>query len=408
MESLPTEDLGGTATGIKVLQDPHVIQRLYNSLVQSAKDDLMLFLPTSSAFLREEKMGITQSLRNAARQGVKVRIITPADPTVASKMEAIFHDKEGFLEFRMIRHGSEAQASHEARTKILIIDKKQYLVVELKDDSKETFVEAVRLAVHSATESTVRSYLTLFESLWQQAELYDKLEAYQKMQTEFINIAAHELRTPIQPLLGLIEILEMNNKKGAEEDEVRGIKRRDANMIARNVLRLEHLSQAILDLTRIESNSLKLNKERFDLNEKISGTIDGIKASTKKNPKLKIIFWPTDKPLIVEADEVRIFEVLSNLVSNAVKFTDEGTIQVTLEKVDDWAKVTVRDSGRGIDSAVINRLFTRFSISKDSASGTGLGLYISKAIIEAHGGRIWGKNNEGGKGATFSFSLPIA
>jgi signal transduction histidine kinase len=407
LKSFSSEKFSGEATGIKVIQDPYDIQRLYDNLVRSAKREISLFLPTTSAFLREEKIGIIQSLRNAAIRGVKVKVITPTDEKIEPKMEALFLNKEGFLEFRRIRHQSEAQASQDPRTKILIIDKREYLMVELEDDSKETFVDAVRLAVYSTTESTVKSYLTLFESLWKQTELYEQLEAHDKMQREFINIAAHELRTPIQPLLGLIDILEMemNRKKTAEEEEVRGIKGRDVKMIARNVSRLERLSQAILDSSRIESNSLKLNKERVDLNEKIRNTIDDVKASVKKH-HLEILFEQTDKPIIVEADKIRIFEVLSNLLRNAINFTNEGTIRVTLEKNNDSAIIAVRDSGEGIDPEVMPRLFTRFGVGNHGASGSGLGLYISKAIVEAHGGRIWARNNADGKGATFSFTLP--
>jgi signal transduction histidine kinase len=367
--------------------------------------EIFLLLPTSTAFLREEKIGIIQSLHEAALRGVKVKVVTPTNEKIEPKIQDLFQSKEGSIELRRIRHRSEAKSS-EARTKILVVDKKEYLVVELKDDSKETFVDAVRLAVYSATDATVKSYLTLFESLWVQAELYEQLEAHDKAQKEFINVAAHELRTPIQPLIGLMEVLDLNRTK-AEDEEVLGITVRDARMIARNVSRLERLSQAILDSTRIESNSLNLNKERLDLNETIRNTIRDVGATIKKNHNLEIRFEQTDRPMFVHADRIRIFEVLSNILGNAVKFTAEGTIEVTLEKVDESAIISIRDSGRGIDTELMPRLFTRFTAGKYGGSGFGLGLYISKAIIEAHGGKIWAENNKDGKGATVSFSLPV-
>jgi two-component system, OmpR family, sensor histidine kinase VicK len=415
MEGIPqlslksfSSELAGEATGIEVIQDPHTIQRLYNNLVHSAKEEILLFLPTTSAFLREEKIGIIQSIQDAALRGISVKVLTPSDEKIEPKMQSLFQNRESTLELRTIRHKAQVKDSDKARTKILVIDKKEYLVVELKDDSKETFVDAVRLAVYSATAATVKSYLTLFESLWDQAELYEQLEAHDKMQREFINVAAHELRTPIQPLLGLVEILDMNRNATAEEEEqVQGIKRGDVKMIARNVLRLERISQAILDSARIESDTLKLNKEKFDLNEKIMNTISDVRTSIKKDHHLQILFERT-KPIVVEADKTRIFEVLSNILRNAVKFTNEGAIQVTLEKSDDSAIVTIRDSGKGIDPEIMPKLFTRFAIGKDSASGSGLGLYISKAIIEAHGGKMGARNNDDGKGAAFSFTLPIA
>jgi signal transduction histidine kinase len=407
LKSIPGAPLNGQATGIEVIQDPHLIERLYHNLVRSAKEEIMLVLPTTSAFVREEKIGIIKSLHDAAARGVKVKILTPTNEQIEPKMQPIFKDKGGIVELRTLRRRPEAQASLEPRTKILIIDRKEYLVVELKDDSKEIFIDAVRLALYSATKSTVISYLTLFESLWEQTAIYDQLLANEKMQEEFLNIAAHELRTPIQPLIGMLEILDIN-RTAADEDEVHGIKRKDVKMIARNVSRLERLSESILNATRIEGNRLKLNKERFDLNEKIKDIINDINAYSERNTNLNIEFKQTDRPLIVLADKARIYEVISNVLLNAVKFSNKGIIKVTLEKLENLAIISIRDSGEGIDPDVLPRLFTRFATGKNIQSGSGLGLYISKGIIEAHGGTISGRNNQDGKGATFSFTLPIA
>jgi signal transduction histidine kinase len=174
------------------------------------------------------------------------------------------------------------------------------------------------------------------------------------------------------------------------------------------VSRLERLSESILNATRIEGNRLKLNKERFDLNEKIKDIINDINAYSERNTNLNIEFKQTDRPLIVLADKARIYEVISNVLLNAVKFSNKGIIKVTLEKLENLAIISIRDSGEGIDPDVLPRLFTRFATGKNIQSGSGLGLYISKGIIEAHGGTISGRNNQDGKGATFSFTLPIA
>ena len=366
----------------------------------------MLFLPTTSAFLREEKIGIIQSLNDAANNHVRVKVITPGNESIDPKLQALFQGKDG-LELRKIRYKSDVQDAKRPRTKILVVDRKEYLVVELKDDSSETFVDAVRLAIYSATESTVISYLTLFESLWTQAELYEQLERHEKMQNEFVNIAAHELRTPIQPLLNLVELLELGRERGSDE-EARGITGTEAMMIARNVKRLERLSDAILDSTRIETNTLKLHREKVDLNEKIRNTVQDVRTTIRKGHNLEIVFEPTEKPVIVQADRIRIFEVLSNLLGNAIKFTRDGTIEVKLEQIDNFAVISVRDTGQGIEPEVMPKLFTRFVTGSATASGSGLGLYISRAIIEAHGGRMWAENNYDGKGATFMFSLPTA
>jgi two-component system sensor histidine kinase VicK len=402
----PNEKLTGAANGIEVIQDAFAIQRLYNNLIRFAKEEIMLFLPTTSAFLREEKIGIIQSLNDAANNHVRVKVITPCNESIDPKLQALFQGKNG-LELRTIRYNSDVQDAKRPRTKILVVDRKEYLVVELKDDSSETFVDAVRLAIYSATESTVISYLTLFESLWTQAELYEQLERHEKMQNEFVNIAAHELRTPIQPLLSLVELLELGRERGNDE-EVRGITGMEAMMIARNVKRLERLSDAILDSTRIETNTLKLHREKIDLNEKIRNTVQDARTTIRKGHNLEIVFEPTEKPVIVQADRIRIFEVLSNLLGNAIKFTRDGTIEVKLEQIDNFAVISVRDTGQGIEPEVMPKLFTRFVTGSATASGSGLGLYISRAIIEAHGGRMWAENNYDGKGATFMLSLPTA
>jgi len=395
----PHEPLGEEASGIEVIQDAYRIQRLYNNLVRSAKREISLFLPTTSAFLREEKIGIIQSLRDAALRGVKVKILTPGDEKSEPKLHSLFRDMERNMQLRIMRHESHSQGYPEARTKILIIDKKEYLIVELEDDSKETFVEAVRLAIYSSTESTVRSYLTLVESLWEQTELYDQLDAHEKMQREFINVAAHELRTPIQPIIGMLEILQKGFKDGANEFT---ITKDELGLLHRNARRLERLATDILEVSRIESNTLSLHKETFDLNGALRNVVNDFAYS---NASRKVLV-KTGEPLLVEADKSRIFEVISNLIGNAVRFTQQGTITLSVEKHGKNARVEVRDTGIGIHPEIMPRLFVKFA--SKSQSGTGLGLYISKNIVEAHGGTIWAENNENGKGATFTFTLPLA
>ena len=229
----------------------------------------------------------------------------------------------------------------------------------------------------------------------------EKLVAHDKMQREFINIAAHELRTPVQPLLGIADLLEMNGK-GSETLE---ISRPELEMIIRNAKRLERLSSDILEVSRIESQSLKLNNETVDLNQKIRNVVLDAKSFIPAGKAIEIIVEESDPPITVYADKPRLFEVISNLIKNAVKFTDSGSITIKAEKKDGEAFVSVRDTGRGIHPEVMPRLFTKFTTRSDQ--GTGLGLFISKSIVEAHGGKIWGENNSDGIGATFTFSLPI-
>jgi signal transduction histidine kinase len=235
---------------------------------------------------------------------------------------------------------------------------------------------------------------------------YEWLKESDKMKDEFVNIAAHELRTPIQPILGLSEII---RPKVNTED--RGY----VDVIIRNARRLQRLTEEILDVTKIESQSLKLKKDEFNLNDVIVNCINDITMNRQFNnnnnkvKKQNILYEPND--ILLKADRGRVSQVISNLLSNAAKFTPEGTISIVSDLNDnqdnknDEAIINVKDNGQGIDPDMLPKLFSKFATK--SFSGTGLGLYISKSIVEAHGGRIWAQNNSDGKGATFSFSLPI-
>ena len=254
---------------------------------------------------------------------------------------------------------------------------------------------------------------------------YNKLKEMDRMKDEFINVAAHELRTPIQPIIGLSEILRSrirNNTHGDSHSNINAENQEFVDVILRNGQRLGKLVEDVLDVTKIESQSLELRKERFDLNELIISIIDdimaaeaesmvyGLPARRKGKNNVKITYQP--RPLQVQADRNRIAQVISNLLNNAMKFTSEGYVTITAEKKreknsnnHDVAIVSVCDSGSGVDPEIMPKLFTKFS--SKSFSGTGLGLYICKNIIEAHGGRIWAENNNKAKGATFSFTLPL-
>lgn len=233
----------------------------------------------------------------------------------------------------------------------------------------------------------------------------EQLKEQEKIQKEFINVAAHELRTPIQPILGLSGILASNLKDPSQREM--------ADIVMRNAKRLQRLSQDILDVSKIESRLMRLSKSPIDLIEKIKTVISDINnaSETEVNKRnVNIVFEPKG-PLIVPADRDRIYQVISNLIKNSLKFTENGTVVVSLERKDDPAKkrseviVTITDTGSGIDPEIMPRLFSKFATKSDT--GTGLGLYISKAIVEAHGGKMWGQNNPDGRGATFSFSLPL-
>jgi signal transduction histidine kinase len=232
----------------------------------------------------------------------------------------------------------------------------------------------------------------------------EQLKAHDKIQSEFINIAAHELRTPIQPILSSSEILQSKIKDSKHYELL--------DIVRRNAVRLRRLSEDILDVSRIESRSLSLHKEQFNINDIIENVVQGyrsqIQVKNKVGSDTEILFTPKDV-ILVEADKGRLAQVISNLLENSLKFTkprseEKGKITIVSEKKDNQVTVSVMDSGTGIDPEIFPKLFSRFA--SKSFSGTGLGLFISKSIIEEHGGKIWAQNNANGGGATFSFTIP--
>lgn len=231
----------------------------------------------------------------------------------------------------------------------------------------------------------------------------DQLRQNDKLQREFINMAAHELRTPIQPILGLTDVL-LDKSLDPHQSQL-------LEVIMRNARRLQRLSGDILDVSKIESSSLKLSKTAMELNEVIQTVINDFENGNKleRNKNVKIFFNPKDS-IVVYVDKDRILQVLSNLLNNALKFTKHGTVMINISLDDNESnkavKVTIQDTGIGITRELMPNLFSKFVTS--SYNGTGLGLFISKGIIEAHGGRIWAENNSNGVGASFSFSLPIS
>jgi signal transduction histidine kinase len=460
----------------EVIQSPKAIQQLFINMVKSAKHEVLLLLPTINAFHREERIGMIELLKQASEREenrVNVRILAPTDDVIERKfhnnvvseveraeiktedeeegvrrrqLQSEMNNKKNSFEMRRIdiesltpQDEQEAAAAAEVAERsgvttvtIIVVDRKESLVIEKIDDSKENFIDAIGISTYSNSKPTVLSYISIFDNLWKQAELYqqlkesnkqlelayDRLKISDKMQSEFIDAAAHELRTPIQPIIssvGLIRSRMQNLDMHNIEDSL--------NMITRNAERLNQLSSDILDVTKIEGNLLELQKEQLNLNEILMAAIHKHRNRiTKANVDIKLLFEPYEEILLVQADQERIIQVISNLLGNAIKFTrrEGGIVRVKVEKrPDDYdysrmknnvsnknaAVISITDTGSGIDSDIMPRLFEKFA--SKSYQGTGLGLFISKSIVEAHGGKIWGQNNSDGKGATFYFTLPI-
>ena len=258
--------------------------------------------------------------------------------------------------------------------------------------------------VNTRTGELKNTNISLMKSNELLEEANEQLKVHDKMQKEFINIAAHELRTPIMPILGEVEIIEEDLDPKTKTVKV---EEEQIQLIIRNAKRLDRLASDILDVTKIESNSLKLEKVYFNLNDVLSNSIRDIQNQVSSGDigtkNIKIFYEPVD--LKVSGDKERINQVVSNLLSNALKFTDEGFIKIKIENTNNNVIISVEDTGSGIHPEIFPRLFCKFATKSDK--GTGLGLYISKNIIDAHGGKIWAQNNRSGIGATFFFSLPL-
>ena len=458
----------------ELIENPYKTQELLIHHIQKATKEILIILPSINAFFRYRKIGIFNILEKKLlnininnnshhdeenSNKLLVKILTPTNNKLEKNITNIYNrikktnkQKEN-IEFRRVESLSEIN------TACIIIDKKDLLVIELKDDSKDNFLEAIGSSIYSNTPTTVFSYISIFDTLWTQTELYESiriandelqstteelreslqilanvnqeltitneiLNKHDRMQKEFINVAAHELRTPTQSIIGYCEMIDAfpeNTQKYLEP-------------VKRNAEKLYRLTEDILDVSRIESGTLKLEKSKFDLREMIVNLIEDLTAKMKKEENvIKSNKENTDKktniqliypelsaqPLFVYADKNRIQQVLSNLLSNALKFTEDGVITINTETFMDtinnnannvekeFVSIKIKDTGKGIDPEVLPRLFEKFATKSDK--GTGLGLYISKNIIDAHGGKIWGKDNNtyGKNGAEFSFTLPL-
>lgn len=375
------------------------------AMLASAKELLVTFASAQTFEVGINTFRINEMYKKAIEQNnAKIRLLIPA---AGENIEDIVSRLKAEVPAVQARISDKAL---ETNISIMIADRKELIiweVLETPNSKKNPDAEdlGLGLVTYSNSIPIVSSYAKIFENLWKQTELYEKLKAHDAMQKEFINIAAHELRTPMQPILAIAEGLQ-SELQNAGKKKIE-IEKAELEMLIRNAKRLEGLSSSILDVSRIEAQTLPLHKERFDLNEKISRVINDFKPTIPAEKEgLQIIFNPAIEELYVFADKPRIFEVLSNLIRNAIKFSSKGgKIIVAADVKNAYVTTSIKDEGVGIDKEVKSRLFEKF-VSK-SDSGTGLGLFVSKGIVEAHGGKIWADNNEDGKGATFSFTLPL-
>src|SRR4029078_12152032 len=325
---------------------------IYLDIVKSATSEIFFIFPTPKAFIRQLKP-IDLAIQASKERKVKVKILTPYNEFVERSIKHFLKEeqtqnpeisKESIISFsdhdnvkiRYIEKMSNTKAT------ILLVDRKESLVMELKDDTKDNFTEAIGLSTHSTSKAGVLSYVAIFENLWKQSELYqqikesiEELKINDRMQKEFINIAAHELRTPIQPILGLSHVIK-SKIKDPEQKEL-------LDIVIKNAKKLKNLTEDILDVTKIEANKLTLNKNVFDIEGLLQSLIKEFEyRATNDNKKIefKLHFNNVDSNTIVFADKNRITQVISNLIDNSIKFIaienrkedQNGLISINIEK----------------------------------------------------------------------------
>jgi len=387
---------------LEVITNKDDANKILLELSKSVKKEALFILPTDNAMVKVDKLGVIDCLIKASQTGATVKIICPLSEKNLQFVRKISIQAPSI----QILNGSTSPA-----TGVFIVDGMKFSRTELGEFDDNGTIRPLqnRFTIYSNSKPTVELFRSIFGLLWNERTLNEQLRSTDNMQREFINIAAHELRTPIQPILGLSQILSNKLKNTEYSDQL--------NIIVKNALKLQRLTDDILDVQKIESKTMSLNRERFELNDLILEIVRDCrnllqnKDGKKHDIEIEVSLINKEIPLFIMADKHRLNQVVTNLLSNAVKFTEEGRIRIIISLDQKGGNnlqevvVSVRDTGQGIDPDMLPRLFSRFE--SKSYQGTGLGLYISKGIVEAHGGKIWGENNADAKGATFTFTLPV-
>jgi two-component system, OmpR family, sensor histidine kinase VicK len=392
-----------TDKSIQIISQVERIKQIYLALIRNAQTEVLLIFPTANAVRREEGVGIFFELRRAAQRGVNVRILTPEDDFVKAQLDEL---RSMGIIVRQI------EAPSETKFKLLVIDSKFSLVIETKDDSKRIFEQAVGLATLSNSKPTVLPFVTIFESFWRETDLYERAREADRIKDEFVNIAAHELRNPISPIMAsaefaMDEIRNLQTEGKAVREDLDSLAQ-NISIIVRNSSKLYKLSEDILQVSRIESGTFTLNIEPVNIRVLLELAIEDAKKKVQNEDKpidIELDFRLKNLDFSLYCDNSKLNQVLYNLLDNAIKFTSKGMITISTAMHDDTDVLfRVEDSGTGIDPDMKSKLFVKFA--SKSHGGTGLGLYLAKKIVEAHGGRIWATAGQSGSGAVFAFTLP--
>jgi two-component system, OmpR family, sensor histidine kinase VicK len=403
---------------IETITDPIKTQNMYLNLLRLATTEIMLIIPTANTMNHQADAGVFGLLKemfekNNTNKNIKIRVLAPQINNHYYKTRQQQHlqnDQNILLPFSLSSlpiTWRNIESDSTTKATIVIIDEKESLVIEIKDDTKDNFIDSVGFATYSNSKATVLSYVSIFESFWKRSEIVKKLKESEELQKDFVHIAAHELKNPIQPILGMTDLLMKNKPK--DEKEYQNI----IKIINRNARKLIQLTNDILDVTKIETDKLNLNVEVFNLNDLISDIVEDYNNQLdNENIKLEYEFifskriddnnereikeWPLKKErtntIYILADKTRLIQVVSNLLNNAIKFTTKGIVKIIVEKKYDDEKVYIhlKDTGSGIDSSIIPNLFSKFT-TKSKGGRVWDCIYqkiLLKLMVERYGLRI--------------------
>ena len=425
---------------IETITSPEITVSQVNELIISANMEILGILPTFESLRRQLEAGIFDHIKRVSQErNLAVRIlITDMIDFENEEIKSLFSQSTGSLNLlSKIDEGHERFGTvHDFTMKditnmtirsvssksiifemgLIIIDRCKSMVIEPKENTSRRAVDHIGLASYSNSLQISRSYASIFDTVWNQAGLYKQLEsahervqAHDNMQREFIDIVAHELRTPLQSMLGLTQYVKDKLKEKESKDLLVAV--------TESGRKLHNMIENILMATKLEGNFSSIPKETFDLSTIILETVnyhktrlENIRKSFMPNTKkIEFELKGLDNEYVITANKLQISLVVSNIIDNAINFISErkdGLVSITIDKKEGDVTVHIKDNGDGINPEILPRLFNKFATK--SFYGSGLGLYTCRKIIQTHKGKIWAKNNSSGEeGATFSFSIPL-
>lgn len=370
------------------------------NILDIAKEEIKLLVPYTSISLEDGNFIFKLISEIDKKQNIKSKIILP---NYRDKINIDQFQSNANIEFRFTQ-------SEYNNTLLLIADKAYSLTMEISNSLPK--IQEYSSNKQSISNQNTPVLCDFYDLLWKELGSLEDWNMIEKAREDFVNLCAHEIRTPIHPILFLSNLL--SEKMVKIED------RQMIEIINKNARILSQLADDLLDVTKIESNTMKLQKQRLNINEFLHDVIEEYKENKKfseptvtnktngNKPQIDIFFsQPHDRIFFSEADRNRLRQILYNLLNNAFN-SDKGTgeIHIYLKEItNDTIEISIEDNGHPIDKELLPKLFSK-AITGDSY-GNGLGLYICRKIIELHGGRIWAENNTHNKGATFYFTIPI-